>query len=167
MYHLRYYPSAVRFLRNEFPLNVTGFASASPRLAAGTVVVTCTLLFRSYRHDPHPFGSAALFRPLSGIGARVALLLMVAGSAQAQSTAPQFLYTAEIGTPQIFGFQLNTTTGALTPIRSSPFNERRYPTGMAVKPGGTSLFVANGNGYNSVSVFAINPTTGLLISCSP
>ncbi len=83
-------------------------------------------------------------------------------AANAQSAPPQFVYAASSGFPLVYGFQLNTTTGALTPIPGSPFDERLSPNALAVNPAGTLLFVANGGSNNSVSVFAINTTTGAL-----
>ena len=55
----------------------------------------------------------------------------------------------------ISAFVLNPTTGALTPVPGSPFNERLDPYALAVDPAGKFLFVAN-NSTSDVSVFAIN-----------
>jgi len=74
---------------------------------------------------------------------------------------PQFVYVADTKAVLLYGFQLNTTTGALTAVPGSPFNERLAPSALAVNPAGTFLFVANG-ADNDVSVFQINTTTGAL-----
>src|ERR1700722_336867 len=77
-------------------------------------------------------------------------LLGVSVVARAQSIAPQFVYTAD-----------ESTTGALTAIVGSPFDERLDPFAMAVDPAGKFLFVAN-HSTSDVSVFLINATTGAL-----
>ncbi len=82
------------------------------------------------------------------------------GTARAQAP-PQFVYAADTNTHLIYGFQLNTTTGVLTPIQGSPFNERLAPSAMTTDPAGKFLFVANG-ADNDISVFQINPMTGAL-----
>ncbi len=61
----------------------------------------------------------------------------------------------------ISAFVLNPTTGALTLVPGSPFNERLDPYALAVDPAGKFLFVAN-NSTSDVSVFAINQTSGAL-----
>jgi len=68
------------------------------------------------------------------------------------------VYTASGQT--IWAYQLNTTTGALTPVPGSPFNDRLSPLALAVNPAGTFLFAAND--ANNVSVFAINTITGAI-----
>jgi len=74
---------------------------------------------------------------------------------------PQFVYTADEATQSIPGFQLNSTSGTLSSIPGSPFNERLDPFQLAVNPSGTFLFVANFS-FNDVSVFRINQTNGAL-----
>lgn len=76
----------------------------------------------------------------------------------AQSAAPQFVYSASGHT--IFAYQLNTSTGVLTPVPGSPFNDRLNALILAVNPAGTFLFAAND--ANNVSVFAINTSTGAI-----
>src|SRR5579862_1918221 len=78
-----------------------------------------------------------------------------------QSPPPQFVYTADESTHMISAFVLNPTTGALTLVPGSPFNERLDPYALAVDPAGKFLFVAN-NSTSDVSVFAINQTSGAL-----
>jgi hypothetical protein len=93
-----------------------------------------------------------------------AVSLLIIPRANAQTTAPQFVYVTT-GT-MIFAFQLNPTTGALTPVTGAPFDERLSPAAMAVNPAGTFLFIANGDSFNNVSVFSINTTTGALTEVS-
>src|ERR1700677_21264 len=87
--------------------------------------------------------------------------LSATSPAIAQGMPPQFVYTADEATQSISGFQLNPTTGALSSIPGSPFNERLDPFQLAVNPSGTFLFVANFS-FNDVSVFRINQTNGAL-----
>ncbi|MGA8222612.1 MAG: choice-of-anchor D domain-containing protein [Candidatus Acidiferrales bacterium] len=95
-----------------------------------------------------------------------ALALISPAPTTPQSPAPQFVYTADYSAHNISGFQLNPSTGALSPIPGSPFNERLDPFALAVDPAGRFLFAANtkdnNSGDNDVSVFQINPTTGAL-----
>lgn len=119
-------------------------------------------------------GAILWFRPgsslnfLRSIAARLAastflmlaLFALSAATATAQAN-PQFIYGANTNTHMIYAFQLKPTTGVLTEIAGSPFNERLAPSAMAVNPAGTLLFVANG-ADNDVSVFQINVSTGAL-----
>jgi 6-phosphogluconolactonase (cycloisomerase 2 family) len=91
----------------------------------------------------------------------VAAAFVGVSPALAQSSSPQFVYAAGEGSPNISAFQLNTTTGALTPVSGSPFNGRSNPHALAVDPAGKFLFVANQTA-NNISVFAINQTSGAL-----
>jgi centrosomal CEP192-like protein/lactonase family protein with 7-bladed beta-propeller len=93
-------------------------------------------------------------------GFLAAAIFLLLPRANAQSAPPQFVYTIEGS--MIFAFQLNPATGALTALPSAPFDERLSPAAMAVNPAGTFLFIANGDGFNNVSVFSINTTTGAL-----
>jgi len=102
------------------------------------------------------FARGLTFAVIASIGALSGTSLAIA-----QSTPPQFVYTADEATQSISGFQLNPTTGALSSIPGSPFNERLDPFQLAVNPSGTFLFVANFS-FNDVSVFRINQTNGAL-----
>lgn len=117
----------------------------------------------------HRFRSLGFLRSFREIFTRIgissiltfALLGLFAPAAAESQTNPQFVYGANTNTHMIYGFQLNPTTGVLTEISGSPFNERLAPSAMAVNPAGTLLFVANG-ADNDVSVFQINTSTGAL-----
>jgi len=92
----------------------------------------------------------------------LALIAAAAAAPMASAqTPPQFVYTVSTMSHKISGFQLNPTTGALTPVPNSPFEERLAPSALAVNPAGTLLFIANG-ADNDVSVFKIDPATGAL-----
>ncbi len=108
---------------------------------------------KSLPPDCPPFASAqpVFFLRCGSVG-------FAAPAANAQSVAPQFVYTS--GTQTILAYQLNATTGALTPVPGSPFTVRLNPVALAVNPAGTFLFAANDD--NNVSVFAINTMTGAI-----
>ena len=106
-------------------------------------------------------GYCRLGRRPAGAAFAAAALLLICTSAIAQSAAPQFVYTANEDST-ISAFQLNTSTGALTEIAGSPFEERLAPAELAVNPAGTLLFVANTGNYSDISVFQINSATGAL-----
>src|SRR5690348_16937623 len=83
-----------------------------------------------------------------------------------------FLYVAEGEANAIDAFVSNPTTGALTPVRGSPFIPRgSVPTGCSPKAnfcGGAVAISGNNHlyyvsiGFDGVSEFKINPTTGAL-----
>jgi 6-phosphogluconolactonase (cycloisomerase 2 family) len=85
--------------------------------------------------------------------------LLVACSCFAQGSA-QYVYVAEEGTATIDAFSVNSSTGALTPVPGTPFNERLSPVALATNAQGTFLFVANSS-PSSVSVFAIQSNGAL------
>jgi 6-phosphogluconolactonase (cycloisomerase 2 family) len=101
------------------------------------------------------------FRRLAQLCLPLAAAFLLSAPILAQSAAPQFVFAAGEGSSNISAFQLNTTTGALTPVPGSPFNGRSNPHALAVDPGGKFLFVAN-QSANNISVFAINQTSGVL-----
>lgn len=59
---------------------------------------------------------------------------------------------------------MDPTTGALTPVAGSPFDERLSPGPLAVDPAGKFVFVANQSttAPSAISVFKIDQTTGAL-----
>ena len=94
-------------------------------------------------------------RAFVGMLLLVCLLALFGSRPLTPQSPPQFVYTADESTHMISAFVLNPTTGALTPVPGSPFNERLDPYALAVDPAGKFLFVAN-NSTSDVSVFAIN-----------
>ena len=103
---------------------------------------------------------ARILSPVRCALALAILSALVAPDVAFAQTQPQFVYVG--GGSSIYAYQLDPTTGNLTAVANSPFNERLSSTALAVNPAGTFLFAANGNGYNNVSVFSINQTTGAL-----
>ena len=64
------------------------------------------------------------------------------------------------GTSPMEGFQLNTTTGALTPLASSPFTAITAPAGV-FDPSGAYLFM---HPSTTLTAASVNTTTGALTS---
>jgi len=79
--------------------------------------------------------------------------------------AGKFLYTANDG-GTVSGFTWSTSTGALTAISGSPFLAGSNPTALVADRSGKFLYVAN-SGSNSISIYTINATTGVLTAATP
>jgi 6-phosphogluconolactonase (cycloisomerase 2 family) len=78
-------------------------------------------------------------------------------------TAGKFLYASDQAANSIYGFSIDPTSGALTPVAGSPFSfpETSITGGpLAIDPAGK--FVFSGNAVGSIASFAINPTSGSL-----
>lgn len=73
----------------------------------------------------------------------------------------KFLYVADIG-GGLFGYTVNSTTGALTAISGSPFPGTPEGWSVAVDPSSKFAYVANPNPSNSISAYTIDSTTGAL-----
>jgi 6-phosphogluconolactonase (cycloisomerase 2 family) len=76
----------------------------------------------------------------------------------------QFVYVLEYnssGFAPLEGFQLNSSTGALTPLSGSPFTTLPTVTYCKFDQSGGSLFCDTGSGF---TVLTANPTTGALSS---
>ena len=70
----------------------------------------------------------------------------------------KFLYVVCQGTSQVFGYQINTTTGALTAPSSLP-SQGSQPVALAVHSSGKFLYVSNSNS-NTIGAFTLSTTTG-------
>ena len=85
------------------------------------------------------------------------------------SLGNKFLYVANqlASTPSITGFQVQGN-GSLSLLSGAPFTDISLgqPTGLAVDPTGSFLYVAN-QSRGTISRFAINPTTGALTAGAP
>jgi 6-phosphogluconolactonase (cycloisomerase 2 family) len=66
----------------------------------------------------------------------------------------KFLYTANQFTNTVSAFSIDSATGALTQVGTSPFAVGKSPSGLAISPNGNFLYVAN-SGSNDVSVFSV------------
>jgi 6-phosphogluconolactonase (cycloisomerase 2 family) len=78
----------------------------------------------------------------------------------AQSTTSPYPFS-------VYGFTINSATGALTPISGSPFSNAGAGRGLAVEPTGRFLYVVNSGG--NIAGYTIDSTIGALtpISGSP
>jgi 6-phosphogluconolactonase len=98
-------------------------------------------------------------------GTVLATLPNVAGPASGGGvtlTSTNFLYVSDFQNNVVYGYSVDATSGALTPISSSPFSiagltTSQGTTGMASDPAGKFLYVVNGNN-NAVAAFTINST---------
>ncbi len=76
-----------------------------------------------------------------------------------------FLYVTDSSQNQVITFSINTTTGALSPLTSSPTATGTGPDGITVDPRGLYVYVANKFGA-SVSGYAVNQANGALSAIS-
>lgn len=100
-------------------------------------------------------------------------LTVVPGSPFATTSVPgslcadpsgRFLYATDSNSNSnglVDGFAINATTGALTPVPSSPFATGQYPGSIAIDASGKFVYVSN---YQSSSIYgyALNSNTGSL-----
>lgn len=76
----------------------------------------------------------------------------------------KFAYVADYSTSgagDIAGFNINARTGALTPLKGSPFAAGSSPSWMTVDPNDKFLYVSN-LGSNNISGYAIDSKSGAL-----
>src|SRR5262249_34504560 len=76
----------------------------------------------------------------------------------------QFAHLTNFGSSNRSAYNIEPTTGALTPVPNSPFSTGpagAHPFGIAVHPSGKFLYVTN-NGSGNVSAYTIDATTGAL-----
>jgi 6-phosphogluconolactonase len=86
----------------------------------------------------------------------------VAPSAITVDPTGKYVYITDKQQNEIFGYQIaNLTSGALTPLVSSPFATGGYPVAITIEPRGKYVYVAN---YNSstVSSYSLNLADGSL-----
>jgi 6-phosphogluconolactonase len=108
------------------------------------------------------------------INAATGVLSPVTGSPFAAGAAPSavtvspngaFLFVTNLGSNNVSVFTVNAETGALTGVAGSPFTVGTNPSAVTVSQNNMFAFVTNGvsSGVSTdVSVFTINPTTGVL-----
>ena len=73
--------------------------------------------------------------------------------------------TSDSGTGSVSAYDIDATTGALTPVPGSPFAVGPVSSSVAVGPNGRFAYVAANNpftGFGSVFAYAINARTGAL-----
>ena len=81
---------------------------------------------------------------------------------------PEFLFASLPSSNSIAAFQIDTQTGALTPVPGSPFPATgKFPLGLAVHPSGKFLYGVNfyspnsGNDLGTISAYTIAANGGL------
>lgn len=72
----------------------------------------------------------------------------------ASDPAGKFVYVADIANSLVLGFQVDPSTGRLSPVPGSPFTAGDQPQSEVVDPAGAHLYVGN-RSSNNISVFAI------------
>jgi 6-phosphogluconolactonase (cycloisomerase 2 family) len=73
----------------------------------------------------------------------------------------KFAYTADNGDGTIYGFTINASTGALTPVPNSPYTEGASPAVVALAPNGKWAYSVADSGMH-IYAYAIDPNTGQL-----
>lgn len=103
-------------------------------------------------------GTTGALSPLSSVP------VSQAGAAIVVTPNRKFLYVSGRDGNAVSAFAVSATTGVLTVVVGSPFATGPSPTGMAVDPSGQFFYVVNAAalGGNSISAYAIDPTTGAL-----
>ncbi len=96
------------------------------------------------------------FAPVSSF---VSPSLPAAGDTGIAIVSEHFLYMPFTNST-IYGFSIDATTGALTPVTGSPYSITFSPSCVAVDPSGAFLFVGGSSG---ISVFSVSATDGSLL----
>lgn len=94
-------------------------------------------------------------------------IIGIAGPAYS-STQPTFLYSIggnSLGSGAVFGYVVDSTTGALSPVPGSPFGAGLFPISVVVSPSNKFVYVAN-YGSKNISAYAVDGTTGALTEVS-
>jgi 6-phosphogluconolactonase len=73
---------------------------------------------------------------------------------------PVFMYTANVQTADVWGFQVNTTTGMLTPVPGSPYSVLN-PISVVVETSAKFAYVADFTN-NKIHEYTINQANGVL-----
>ncbi len=73
-----------------------------------------------------------------------------------------YVASAGYGSPgKVSGYSINATTGALAPVKGSPFQAGTTPYGVAVDPTSKFVYVTN-YGSKNVSAYTIDASSGAL-----
>jgi DNA-binding beta-propeller fold protein YncE len=113
-----------------------------------------------------PFAENITTGALTPIGTYAPLTGVAAGttpSAIAADPSGHFLYVTDEATNQLYGYTLNGTPAAGTPLAmlNSPFTTGLFPLGVTVDPRGTFVYVVNFSSSN-IGTYVINGATGAL-----
>jgi len=87
--------------------------------------------------------------------------MMAMASTTPVATNASIAFVANTNSNTVAAFQVDPTSGSLSPVAGSPFATGMAPEFMAADAAGKFLFVANSNS-NDVSVFSIDATKGTL-----
>jgi 6-phosphogluconolactonase len=72
-----------------------------------------------------------------------------------------FVYLSSASDHTVSGFEIDPSSGVVTPVAGSPFDEGHDPSDLAFHPSGHFLYALN-RAENSVSGFSVDPATGAL-----
>ena len=73
----------------------------------------------------------------------------------------KFAYVTDYATNQVFGYQINSSSGGFTPVPGSPlFTDGNQPLAALVDPAGAHLYVANSSS-NNIAIFQIGANGSL------
>jgi 6-phosphogluconolactonase len=72
-----------------------------------------------------------------------------------------FLYVTDSGDNVIWGFAIDQSSGALSPLAASPFITGDDPVSLAFNPDGSNVYVANYSD-GTISAYELDPLTGAL-----
>jgi 6-phosphogluconolactonase len=77
--------------------------------------------------------------------------------------AGKFLYVSDFFGSDIVAFNIDSSTGSLSPISGSPFNSGFYPAKVVISPSDSFAEVVDaGIGFGGISSYALNSTNGVL-----
>ncbi|HUC54353.1 MAG TPA: beta-propeller fold lactonase family protein [Candidatus Cybelea sp.] len=78
--------------------------------------------------------------------------------------AGKFLFVANYNSQTVRAYQIDQTTGALTPAPGSPFPAELSPQSVTVDLSGQFVYVANGyhDSYGTISAYSVDQNTGSL-----
>jgi 6-phosphogluconolactonase (cycloisomerase 2 family) len=82
------------------------------------------------------------------------------------NSTKQFVYLSNAQSGNVSGFSLNTNTGFLTPVPSSPFTVGLTPRSVVADSAGNFVYVSNSAG-GTVSAFRVDQTNGTLTANVP
>jgi 6-phosphogluconolactonase (cycloisomerase 2 family) len=85
-------------------------------------------------------------------------LALAKGTAPVSYT-PLFTYVLDANSNDVRGYSINTSTGVLTQLSSSPFTVPANSDHLAINPSGNALYVASGT---TISELSVNQSTGVL-----
>ena len=121
--------------------------------------------------NSHPCDSMVYRNELSGNSSVTNSLVAgvsanVTNTSVARASRTEYAYFANYNSNKIFAYRINATTGALIPVKGSPFATKDSPVFLAASRAGTFLYALNHitdsdeNVLGDIVVYRINATTG-------